>query len=167
MCLKGQAGRCLLGAVSVVDCTVWIPHYELASYADVAVVWYYAWHPGRKAIRIAIVGALRCVLGTIEIAMEIHLFARIVFVDVLAVTHDLIHRVLDRVYATSERVLSYTYRVPKAPPKAKPIRVKVVPAGGDVREIEGPYLTVSGGQHLCFRVDIAGTSSADQQHAVD
>lgn len=85
------------------------------------VVWDLGHVPRCKACWIAIVAALLLILSTIEIAMEIQLLARVVLVNRLGASLEVVDAVLDRVDATAHRLLTHANTVAQAPPKEQTI----------------------------------------------
>ena len=115
MCLERQSRRGLLGAVGVVDGVVRGADGELAADCQVGIVGQLAGRPGGEAVRVAVVGALGGVGVGEEGAVEVHLFAGVVFVDVLSVAGDFVGGVLDGVDAPCGWVLGDADGVAETP----------------------------------------------------
>jgi hypothetical protein len=76
--------------------------------------------PQGKAKRVAIVAAA-ALRRTIEIAVKVHLFARIIIVDIFAIPIKAVIRVLNAEYSTSIGVFCYADRIVQTPAEADTI----------------------------------------------
>jgi hypothetical protein len=99
--------------------------------------------PSREAVWITIALALGRILGAVEISMEVHLLARVVLMDILAIPGDLVCRVLYAVDAASDRVLSNANRISQPPTEAKAGCVELVCLTSHFGEIESSDLAMT------------------------
>ena len=155
--LEGQSRGRLLCAIRVIDGVVRGTDGKLTANSQVGARRNFARDPSCEAIWITVVRPLGGVGVVDKGAMKIELFAGVIFVNVLAVTRNLIRGIFDRVNAASV-VLRDADRVAKAPTKAQAIRVEVVRIRGDIVQVKDTNLGMA---FHDFRVSIA-VSEADQ-----
>ena len=99
--------------------------------------------PGCEALGVAVVTALGFVRVADQGAVEVHLLAWIVLVNVDAVTHNVIRGVFDGIESAGFGMLGDADGVAEAPTKAESVGVELVPVGGQTAEVEGFDLAVS------------------------
>ena len=104
---------------------------ELGSRDNVSIVGEFGGVPGGEAVWIAVIAALAGVGVVGEGAVEVHLFAGVVLVDVHAITGILIAAVLDGVDTACDGVLCDTHTVAETPAQAFPFCCKVVSSRRD------------------------------------
>lgn len=122
--------------------------------------------PRREARRVPKVGALHRRGRAVEVPQEIELLARVVVVDVDAVTDDVVDAVLDGPDAACHRLFRNADAVAQAPAHQRAARREGVGAG-DARDVEGADLAVAGRDVAGGQVDVGVAATADEQHAVD
>lgn len=93
--------------------------------------------PSRKAARVAIIAA-RDITSTsiVEVSMKVKLLTRVVLVDGLATSLDIVHAVLNRVNSTGGGILSHTYGVSKAPSEQESVSRVLVCRVSDIADVE-------------------------------
>ena len=100
-----------------------------------------------------------------EVPKKIHLLARVVLVDILAIPGELISRVLDAIETSTDGLFIDTDIVTQAPSEQLAVSVEVVRSRA-IQEIERFHLAVTGVQHFSLSVDVGGTASRHDQRAV-
>ncbi|KAI4097277.1 MAG: hypothetical protein LQ344_000376 [Seirophora lacunosa] len=95
-----------------------------------------------------------------------HFFARVISMNILALSHYFVRRVLYRIYTSCLRMLGDPDRIPQAPTKSQAVGIEVVPGVADVLDVEGFDLTVAGRQHLGFWIYIRRTTTAYKEHTI-
>lgn len=97
--------------------------------------------------------------------MEVHLLARIVLVNILAIPGNLVRGVLHAVDTSSDWMLSHPDRVSQTPPKAETSCVELVCLTSHVGKVESSDLAVTRGYTSSCKIDIGRAPSADQEHS--
>ena len=140
MCLEDQPRRRSGSTQRVV---VGVANSKLATNGEIAIVGDIIDHPGGETLVVAVVAALLSIRRSVEIAVEVHLFARIVGVNVLTITHHLVYRVLNAVDASCHRMLSDTNGVSQAPSKTCALRIEAIASVRDAAQVESANLAVT------------------------
>ena len=149
VCLECQSGG-YGGTITnrVVDSSILVSDRKRTSDCQIAIVRYLADVPNRVASGIPKILALGVIVCTVQIAVEVHLLTRVILVDVLTITRDIIRSVLNTEYAPSLWMLGDTDGVAKTPTEKRPASDEVVGLR-DVGEVEGLDLTVARAQLFC------------------
>ena len=146
----------------VVDSSILISDRKRTSSCQIAIVWYLANVPNSMTSGISKILALSVVGCTVQIAMEVHLFPRIILMDVLTITRDIVSTVLNAEDAPSFWMLCDTNRIAKTPTEKLSTITEVVGLC-DVGDVEGLDLTVPRVYLFCKQIDISIASSADNE----
>lgn len=99
--------------------------------------------------------------------MEVHLLARVIFMDVHAISLDLVHRVLNAKQAPRRGMLSNSNRVPQAPPETEALGIETIATAGNIVQVERLDLAMAGGEHSSLKVHVGSAASADHEDAID
>lgn len=163
MSTKGDSRRdSIVGTKGVIDRCVLIPNSELnpsctAEIRNLADV------PCRETGWVAIVPALNSRIGSVQIAMEVHLLARIVLIDHLTIPGNVVNRILDGIDATRHRVLCHSHGISKSPAKQQAARCMIVRGIGDVSKIKSFDGRHSSRYIQSLEINVAYTTTTNEE----
>jgi hypothetical protein len=105
----------VISAKGVVDGRILITYGEVGASLQAVAVRDLCDVPCCEATWVAVVSTSNVAFSAVQIPVEVELFTRVVLVDRLTTSLDIVHAVLDAVDGSGNRILGDSYRVAKAP----------------------------------------------------
>lgn len=152
----------------IVRGAIWVTNRELSARHDPVVAGNRANVPSRETDWVTIVLALSTVRGSIQVAVEVHLFARVVLVNIFAETHDVVYAVLYAVDATSNWMLSNAHGIAETPSQGLALRGVIVRSRFMERiQIKCLDLRSACRNVCCAWIIVGATASTHEQRVLD